>query len=84
MGSMSNPSAHIHRKCGLAELVAQWNRALTVAELAELLSISQQNIYLKVRAGLIPYLRIGGCIRFDPKATADWLRASTSSSNIAA
>ena len=49
-------------------------RALTVSELAALLSMSQRTIYQHAAAGRIPALRIGGAVRFDPSEVAKWLQ----------
>jgi len=50
-------------------------KALTVAELAETLSVSTKSIYKLAKSGRIPYFRIGGSIRFDPVTIANWLEA---------
>ncbi len=48
--------------------------ALGASQLAKILSTSKMSIYRLVERGAIPYFRVGGLIRFDPQATADWLR----------
>jgi len=48
--------------------------ALTVAQLASMLSMSQKTIFKMVAAGRIPAYRIGGSIRFDGRTIIDWLR----------
>ena len=58
----------------LAERIDAIGHALTVKELASMLSISATNLYNQARAGRIPSLRIAGSIRFDPHLTAVWLR----------
>jgi excisionase family DNA binding protein len=59
----------------LPTLIERRRKALTVSELAELIHLSTKQIYELVGKGYIPSYRIGGSIRFDPKTTADWLRA---------
>ena len=49
--------------------------AWTADELGELLSLSRKHIYKMAKAGRMPSYRVGGAIRFDPRATADWLEA---------
>lgn len=60
-----------------AELIAvieRRERAWSASELAELLGCSDKHIYSLAKSGRMPHLRIGGVIRFDPRATAAWLR----------
>lgn len=54
-------------------------RALRASELAKILSTSNMTIYRLVEQGAIPHFRVGGLIRFDPHAIADWLRRNTPS-----
>jgi excisionase family DNA binding protein len=49
-------------------------KALTVAELAEILAMSKSAIYEQAEAGRIPSFKIGSARRFDPKLIADMLR----------
>jgi excisionase family DNA binding protein len=65
---MTNPSV------SLADQIEQTGRALTADELARVLSVSRITIFKQAKAGRIPSFRIGTCVRFDPKTTADWLR----------
>jgi excisionase family DNA binding protein len=55
--------------------IERMRRAFTVAELAEITSISGKQIYSLIRRRAIPHYRIASSIRFDPKKTADWLRS---------
>jgi len=48
--------------------------AWSAANLAELLGCSNKHIYELAKSGRMPHLRIDGMIRFDPSATAAWLR----------
>lgn len=49
--------------------------ALTAKDLAEILNVSKITIFKYAKAGRIPSFRIGTCVRFDPRAVANWLRA---------
>jgi excisionase family DNA binding protein len=56
-------------------------KLLTLKELAELLSVHECTIYRQLKAGRIPFVRVGGEYRFNPvlviaKLTADTNRAS--------
>ena len=59
---------------GLADSLDRKTSALTVADVAELLSISERQVYKLVAQHRIPCFKIGGSIRFDPFAIALWLR----------
>jgi excisionase family DNA binding protein len=50
-------------------------RALTAPELARILNVSKITIFKQAKARRIPSFRIGTCVRFDPRAVANWLRA---------
>jgi excisionase family DNA binding protein len=58
----------------LAGELEKMPRALRASELAKILSTSKMTIYRLVEQGAIPHFRVGGLIRFDPHAIADWLR----------
>ena len=58
----------------LADRIERRKRALTAAELADLLTVSRITIFKQAKAGRIPSFRIGTCVRFDPKSVAQWLR----------
>ena len=59
----------------IADLIEKLNHALTAEELGEFLNISAVTIYKHAKVGRIPgCFRIGTCVRFDPKAVAEWLR----------
>jgi excisionase family DNA binding protein len=59
---------------GLADSLDRKTSALTVSEVAGLLSISERQVYKLVAEHRIPNFKIGGSIRFDPFAVAFWLR----------
>jgi excisionase family DNA binding protein len=48
---------------------------LNVEELSELFSIPRENIYRLIKAGELPYLRIGKRIRFDESEIVEWLKS---------
>jgi excisionase family DNA binding protein len=58
----------------LADQIEKTGRALTADELARVLSVSRITIFKQAKAGRIPSFRIGTCVRFDPRAIAEWLR----------
>jgi excisionase family DNA binding protein len=49
--------------------------ALTVKELAELLSLSQREIYKLAATNQIPHFKIGSSVRFEPSTILVWLEA---------
>lgn len=59
----------------LATRIENRHNALTVSELADILSLSKQQVYSLVQRGHIPSIKIAGSIRLDPVATANWLRS---------
>jgi excisionase family DNA binding protein len=59
---------------GLADSLEQKRRALLVVEVAELLNISERQVYKLVAGHRIPCFKIGTSIRFDPVAISEWLR----------
>src|ERR1017187_484054 len=58
----------------LADSLEQRTTALTVSAVAELLNISERQVYKLASDGSLPCFRIGGSVRFDPSAFAAWLR----------
>jgi excisionase family DNA binding protein len=46
---------------------------LKAAEAAEFLRLSVNHLYVKVRAGEIPHIRIGTTLRFDREQLRAWL-----------
>jgi excisionase family DNA binding protein len=51
--------------------------AISVTDLAEILSMGRNTIYVMVRAGRIPSMRIGSTLRIDPAEVANWLEERT-------
>ncbi len=62
------------KTAGLVDSLDRKTSALTVSDVAELLSISERQVYKLVAEHRIPCFKIGGSIRFDPFAVALWLR----------
>jgi excisionase family DNA binding protein len=58
----------------LEELRAK-RTAITVKELAKILSLSEREIYKLAASNQIPHLKIGASVRFDPPAVVIWLEA---------
>jgi excisionase family DNA binding protein len=59
----------------IAIVLRQRTTAMTVTEVAQLLQVSEQTLYRYAQRGLIPVLRFGDVVRFDPTQIADWLSA---------
>jgi excisionase family DNA binding protein len=58
----------------LPDQIERAGHALTAAELAELLAVSRVTVFKQAAAGRIPSFHVGSCVRFDPRAVANWLR----------
>jgi excisionase family DNA binding protein len=69
-----NEPASAENASDLIAVIERHGSAWSAPELAELLGCSGKHIYALAKSGRIPHLRIGGMIRFDPGATAAWLR----------
>ena len=63
-----------HATSSLPDRIEHYGHALTAAELAELLAVSRVTVFKLAKRGRIPSFRIGTCVRFDPRAVANWLR----------
>lgn len=59
----------------IAERIEAFDHALTAQELAAILGCSPTYLYNTARDGKMPHIRLGASIRFDPAATAAWVRA---------
>lgn len=60
----------------LADELEKRKNALTVRELALLLSLSEKLLYRLIRQGTLPALRVGASVRLDPTVTANWIRGA--------
>jgi excisionase family DNA binding protein len=58
----------------LADSIGGKAVALTVTDVAQLLNVSERQVYKLVAEHRIPCFKIGGSIRFDSVAIAAWLR----------
>jgi excisionase family DNA binding protein len=58
----------------LADRIERFGRAMTATQLAAMLAVSRIIIYKLAKKNRIPSFRVGSCVRFDPKAVANWLR----------
>ena len=63
---------------GLTDCLDGKRHALVVTDIAELLRISERQVYKLVAGHRIPCFKIGGSIRFDPSAISAWLRQKMS------
>ncbi len=54
------------------QILASFNHALNVEELARVLNCTKGTIYRRVKAGVLPSRMVGGELRFDPAKIADW------------
>jgi excisionase family DNA binding protein len=48
-------------------------KLLDIIQLAEILNIKKKTIYEWVRQRKIPYIKLGGLIRFDPDEIEKWV-----------
>ncbi len=67
---------------GLADCLEGNTHALLVTDVAELLNISERQVYKLAAAHRIPCFKIGGSIRFDPFAISEWLRQKMSPASV--
>jgi excisionase family DNA binding protein len=58
----------------LPDQIERIGRAITASELASKLAVSRVTIFKQAAARRIPSFRVGTCVRFDPRAVANWLR----------
>jgi excisionase family DNA binding protein len=63
------------RKTSIPDHLETIDRAMTTAELAQVLGVSRRSIFDLAKAGRIPSFRVGSSVRFDPHRVATWLRA---------
>jgi excisionase family DNA binding protein len=57
-----------------AEAAVDFETLWTPAEVASYLRVSRSWVYHKAEAGLLPSLRFGGCLRFEPAAVKAYAR----------
>ena len=61
-------------RMNIIEKLRSMDHALTVKQLASLLTLGKTVIYEMVRRGTIPHFRLGYTVRFDPNEIADWIQ----------
>lgn len=73
--SLANLSGVVTRQThtSVIDIVRNSGRLWEADQLSDILAISRKHIYKLAKSGRIPCLRMGGAIRFDPEATAQWL-----------
>lgn len=57
----------------LIEQLRSRKSALSVTELAKLLSMGKRTLYCGIQAGRIPSIHVLGTVRLDPQQIATWL-----------
>ena len=50
-------------------------KAMTVREVADILNLSQREIYKLAASNQIPHFKIGSSVRFDPASVLTWLES---------
>jgi excisionase family DNA binding protein len=83
MGEAIPAFALVARKLGFPSADRESSRLLTLKELAELLSVHECTIYRQLKAGHIPFVRVGGEYRFNPTQVIARLTADTQKTNSA-
>jgi excisionase family DNA binding protein len=68
---MTRPPAHVDFPMSNDSL---WS----ATDVARYLKVSRSWVYHRAEAGLLPYLRVGGLLRFDPSAIRAFVRATPS------
>lgn len=71
---LDSPQQHGAPQAEIIAIIEARHSAWSAPDLAELLGCSGKHIYALAKSGRMPHLRIDGMIRFDPAATARWLR----------
>ena len=57
--------------------MADNNEYLTLSEAAEIMKVSTAWLYRKCKAGIVPYIKISGIIRFSKKDLDKWIGTQT-------
>jgi excisionase family DNA binding protein len=57
----------------IVERLRAMKKAISVTELAVILGLSRNTVYIYVRKGHIPSYRLRGTVRLDPVVIARWL-----------
>lgn len=64
---------------GQAPLLFEKQRLLTAKDVADLLQCSLQHVYNLVWRGEIPYVKVGGLLRFQRERLIEWLHERSTS-----
>jgi excisionase family DNA binding protein len=73
----------VKQAMGLADSLHGRSRALTVTDVATLLSVSPRQVYKLAAEHRIPCFKVGGSIRFDPVSIAGCLRQKMAPGSVA-
>ena len=68
----------------IEQILEQKRGALRVNDIAQILDLSEKQIYKMAATGEIPSLRIASSVRFDPHDFAAWLKARSSAPDLVA
>lgn len=68
-------TSHLKPQNTNTELTPLWR----AADVARYLSCSKSSVYQKAEAGILPAIRIGGLLRFDPDTVRRWALSDSSS-----
>jgi len=60
---------------GTATELRQRTTLLDASEVASILNVAKDTIYKWIHRISLPCIRVGDCIRFDPRQLADWLES---------
>ena len=66
----------------IEQILEQKRGALRANDIAEMLDLSEKQIYKMAATGEIPSLRIANSVRFDPHDFAVWLKARSSAPDV--
>lgn len=66
----------------IEQILEQKRGALRANDIAEMLDLSEKQIYKMAATGEIPSLRIANLVRFDPHDFAAWLKARSSAPEV--
>lgn len=61
----------------IEDRIAEFDRAMTVEEVAALFALHPDTIYKQARRGAIPCFRVGKAVRFDPWRLLEWYKKVT-------
>jgi excisionase family DNA binding protein len=50
---------------------------LTPRDAAKALSVCERTLYALTKAGVLPAVRLGRCVRYDPDALKAWIKKSS-------